>query len=74
MTNPNKLLKLSLAALALTSLSALANTGNEPVNIESEFVRAISSEQVGTAAQIHQQQPKHRLLLNKEVREPRSNQ
>ena len=71
MLNPSSLLKFSLVALALTSLSALADTGHHPVSVEAEIIRAVSSQ-----ADAHQQkslaQPKHRSLLSKEIREPKS--
>ncbi len=74
-SNLKSMIVLSLAAFALTTVSAFASTGNEPVSVENEIVRALSSQAAANNSQgTVQQQPKHRSLLNKEIREPKAQQ
>ncbi len=66
--NVSRILMMTMAAFALTTVSAFAEPGCASVVTDQEIQRAVSSQ---ASAEQHKQEPKHRSLLNKEIREPR---
>jgi hypothetical protein len=63
-----KSMMMTMAAFALTTVSAFAEPGCASVVTDQEIQRAVSSQ---ASAEQQKQEPKHRSLLNKEIREPR---